>query len=425
MEFILLSISTIFALSAVSGFLAGAETAITGISQATIYRLKQEGDKRAKIVSKLRANKEKLVSALLLCTCACHSFVITRCDALLTHTLGEELGEILTPIIMTIFLFIFAEMVPKTYAFEHAEKYALTTAPILIRLFKLLYPLVSFIQIIVDYILSKFTKKDLSGDGIISATEELRGTIDLHHHEGSMVKTDRDMLGSILDLKDTEVAEVMVHRSSIISLNIDQPILDIMQQALNSNHTRLPMWQGTQDNIIGILNIKDLLKAIHSFAGNLSKINVKELLTAPWFIPEATVLSEQLHEFRLKRNHFALVIDEYGGLLGLVTLEDILEVIVGQIEDEHDKIDTGIITIDDGSYMIEGTVSIRDINRELDWNLPTEDATTLAGLIMHETEKVPAVGDVFEFHSIKFTIVVKHYNQIKVVQAQLLNSDSL
>ena len=413
----------IIVLLIISGFLAGAETAITGISQATIHRLKQEGNKQAHMVSTLRLDKEKLVSALLLCNIGCNIYISKLCTVLIVLIFGEKASSY-TTIIETILIFVLAEMLPKTYAFEKTEKYALTTAPILIMLVRVLYPIISFVQVIVDFILSKVTTK-IDKNSLISANEELRGAIELHHHEGTMIKDDRDMLGSILDLANTDVTTVMVHRSNITSIDVDLPILSIMQQALESGYTRLPIWQDTSDNIIGILNIKDLLKEVHSSKGNLNEINVTKILTTPWFVPETTMLNEQLHEFRIKRNHFALVINEYGDLLGLITLEDILEVIVGRIDDEHDLIVAGIIKNLDGTYFIEGTVNIRDINRELDWNLPTEESSTVAGLIMHQTEKVPELGEIFELFDTKFTISDKHYNQIKMVHAERLQKNKV
>jgi Mg2+/Co2+ transporter CorB len=420
METIFLSIILIIILIIVSGFFAGAETAITGVSQATIHRLKIEGSIRAKMVSKLRHDKERLISALLLGNTACNTFASFLSASIATDLFNNEKSWVCGAI-MAMLIFIFAEVLPKSYAFENSEKFSLAIAPILIIVVKVLYPIVTSVQIIVNFVLNLFKSKD---KGIfMSATEELRGAIELHHHEGSVVKSDRDMLGSILDMSDTEISKVMMHRSSIVSINIDSPVQDIIDQALESNHTRIPLWQDIPDNIVGIINIKDILRSISLNKGNINNIKIRELISAPWFVHENTTLSEQLNEFRTRRNHFALVIDEYGALLGLITLENILEEIVGQIDDEHDLVSSCYTKNDDGSYTVEGNASIRDLNRQLEWNLPTEEASTLAGLIMHETERVPEVGEKLELYGIRFTISDKHYNQIKSVKAELIGKN--
>jgi Mg2+/Co2+ transporter CorB len=422
MDSIFFSFFSVIALVIISGFFAGAETAITGVSQATIHRLKQEGNKRAKIVSNLRNDKEKLISALLLGNTSCNTFASFLSASMSDNLFGDEKAW-MCGVIMAMFIFVFAEVLPKSYAFENSEKFSLATAPILAIIVKILYPVVTTVEIVVSFVLSIF-KSNTHRGSLISATDELRGAIDLHHHEGAVVKSDRDMLGSILDLRNTSIAQVMVHRSHIFSININSSIQYVLDQALISNHTRIPLWEDNADNIIGVLNIKDLLKAISEKKGDINKINIRELITPPWYSPENTTLSEQLAEFRKKRNHFSLVIDEYGDLLGLVTLENILEEIVGRIDDEHDLVRSFYKLNEDGSYLFEGATSIRDLNRELDWNLPADVSSTIAGLIMHETEKVPEISESFTLYGIKFTIVEKHYNQIKLVNAEILHQDA-
>jgi len=419
MESIFFSIVFLVILIVISGFFAGAETAITGVSQATIHRLKSEGNKQAKLISILRKDKEKLISALLLGNTSCNTFASFLAANIAEKVSGDKYSWIIG-IIMACIIFIFAEVMPKSYAFENSEKFSLSTATILYFIVKILNPIVSFVQILVNFILSKITLR-ASKATISSATEELRGAIELHHHEGFVVKDDRDMLGGILDMKDIEISSVMIHRRNIISINIESNIHDIITQAVSSQHTRLPLWQDNPDNIVGILNIKDLLRVIGEDFTNIENINIKNLATKPWFVPENSTLSEQLREFRRRRNHFALVIDEYGALLGLVTLENIIEEIVGEIDDEHDIVKEDIVLNEDGSYHISGIASIRDINRQLDWNLPTENSSTISGLLMNETQKVPKLGEELELHGIRFTIIDKYYNQIKLVKAYHLN----
>ncbi len=421
MESVFFSIVSLVILIIVSGFFAGAETALTGVSQATIHRLKSEGNSRAKMVSILRKDKEKLISALLLGNTSCNTFASFLAAHIAEKLFADEFAWIFG-IIMACIIFVFAEVLPKSYAFENAEKFSLSTAPILYNIVRIVNPFVSSVQLLVNYLLSKFTTNKEKAS-CHSVKEELRGAIELHHHEGLVIKNDRDMLGGILDMKDIEVSAVMIHRSNVVSINIDATISEIIAKAVDSKHTRLPLWKDDPDNIVGVLNIKDLLKEISDHSDDINAIDIASIASKPWFVPENSSLSEQLAEFRKKRNHFALVIDEYGALLGLVTLENIIEEIVGEIDDEHDEVRDDIVLEEDGSYKITGISSLRDVNRQLDWSLPTENASTIAGLIMNETERVPKIGEILILHGVKFTILEKHYNQIKSVKAQVIIID--
>ena len=409
---IVIIISVIF-----SAFFAGAETAITGASQATIHRLEIEGNKRAKMVTKLRADKEMLISALLLGNSVCNVLASSIATSAAMSMFGSE-GVVYATLIMSFVIIVFAEVLPKTYAFENADRASLAIAPSLSLLVKILYPITIGVQLLVKLVLSIITKKHHKS--FMSAHDELRGAIELHHLGGGVVKMDRDMLGSILDLNEREIGDIMIHRRKMVTLNINLPNSLIIEQLMESTHTRVPFWQDNPENIIGILNIKDLLKAARKHGGDFTQINIRDLITEPWFVHETTLLKEQLHEFKKRRNHFALVVDEYGDLMGLVTLEDILEEIVGQIEDEHDIIAEGIKIIDDNICIVEGALTIRDFNRQLEWNLPEDDATTIAGLIMHETGVIPEEGEEFNLFDINFIILRKINNQIVEVKLEKL-----
>jgi Mg2+/Co2+ transporter CorB len=250
------------------------------------------------------------------------------------------------------------------------------------------------------------------GRSRIAAAEELRGTIDLHSREGQIVKHERDMLGSILDLSELEVSDIMVHRKNMEMIDADQRPGKLVEQVLRSPYTRIPLWRGEIENIIGVLHVKDLLRAVQSHKGDLDRLKIVDLAAAPWFVPETTTLATQLNAFLRRHSHFAIVVDEYGALMGLVTLEDILEEIVGEIEDEHDVTVSGVRREPDGSYVVRGSVSIRDLNRRLDWQLPDEEAATVAGLVIHEARVIPEVGQAFTFHGFKFEILRRQRNQV-------------
>jgi Mg2+/Co2+ transporter CorB len=284
-----------------------------------------------------------------------------------------------------------------------------------------LHPLNVALQFITRNTLKLFGVDISRSHSISSASDVIRGTIELHHHEGAVVKQDRDMLGSILDMQDIEVGEIMAHRLNMETIDADLPADTIISLAVNSTHSRIPLWQGESDNIIGILNVKTLIKHLRESGNTLDNAAIRRILVKPWFIPETTRIKHQLHAFRDKRQHLALVVDEYGALQGLVTLEDIMEEIVGRIDDEHDKQSTSDITLaGKDTYIMQGTVSIRDVNRELSWSLPDEEAATIAGLVIHEARLIPDIGEQFEFHDARFTILDKQGNQITRLKVEKL-----
>lgn len=410
---LLLSLLFIAVMILLSAFFSGSETGLTAISRARIYRLETEGNRQARMVHKLRNKKEALIGTILLG----NNLVNIGASALATSVaikLWGDSGVWYVTLIMTLVILVFAEVMPKTFAINNPEKVALFVAPVFVWLVKVFAPFTAAVQVIINTSLRLFGVELKPGSTLISATDALRGTIELQLRDGEMVKLDRDMLGGILDLAHTEVGEVMVHRKNMVTIDLDLPVTEIIRLAIESDHSRLPLWQNDADNIVGILHIRDLMKAMQLKSGTaLVHEDLKALLAKPWFIPDTTNLRDQLLAFRHMRQHFALVVDEYGALLGILTLEDILEEIVGEIDDEHDQPDSGeIISSGDGSYSVEGKVTLRDLNRYLDWNLPDDNANTIAGLLIHEARLIPDVGQQFEFHGCHFTVLAKDGNQL-------------
>lgn len=404
-----------------SAFFSSAETGLTAITRSRIYRLETEGNRNAKMVHRLRNRKEALIGTILLGNNLVNIAASALATSLAIQLWGES-GVVYVTFIMTVMVLVFAEVMPKTYAINNPEQVALKVAPAFVILVKLFSPITAAIQLIINGLLRVLGVDLRPGANLFSAADALRGTIELQHREGAMVKLDRDMLGGILDLAEISVEEVMIHRKNMVTIEATLPVQEIIRLAVESDHSRLPLWEDDPDNIIGILHIRDLIKALQvSSIADITHDTVRSLLTKSWFIPQNTTLRDQLLAFRKQRQHFAIVVDEYGGLQGIVTLEDILEEIVGEIDDEHDQVDSGEIIGDPhGGYSVEGSVTIRDLNRHLDWYLPDEHATTIAGLVIHEARLIPEEGEQFEFHNCRFIILAKDGNRITRLRVEKL-----
>jgi Mg2+/Co2+ transporter CorB len=412
---LLIVLSAIFVLLLLSAFFSGSETALTAASRPLMHQLEQGGDAKAAIVNRLRAKTDRLIGAILLGNNLVNIFASALATSALITIFGEA-GVVYATLGMTFLVLIFAEILPKTYAFRNANKVALWIAPVINVLVILFSPVTRAIQVVVQATLRIFGADPNFEEGLGPSSEELRGAIDLHRGEGTEVRHERAMLRSILDLAEVEVGEIMTHRKNVTMIDADEPPDAVVAQVLASPFTRIPLWRGEPDNILGVIHAKALLRAVKAMEGKLEGLDVVELAADPWFVPESTSLLDQLQAFRRRREHFALVVDEYGSLMGIVTLEDILEEIVGEIADEHDIDVPGVIRQPDGSYVVQGTVTIRDLNRRFEWGLPDEEAATVAGLVLHEARRIPEVGQAFNFHDFRFEILRRLRNQITAIR---------
>jgi Mg2+/Co2+ transporter CorB len=413
---------TILLFLLISAFFSAAETALTAISRARIYQLVMDGNKRAQIVSRLRRNKESMIGTVLLGNNLVNIAASAIATSLSITLFGSESGLVIVTIVMTLMVVIFSEVLPKTYAIQNSERVSLALAPALSFLVKLLYPITHCIQVFIRLILKLFRVDISKTHTLISGTDVIRGTIELHHREGQMIKQDRDMLGSILDLNDIEVEAVMVHRKNVETIDADLPAGELIKQAVSTMHSRIPLWRGDPDNIIGVLHAKNLIKAMGEHDGLIDNATVMAICNKPWFIPETTSLRAQLLAFRSKRQHFAFVVDEYGAWQGIVTLEDIIEEIVGNIDDEHDEATVDIVKIGDNAYSVNGGMTLRDINRHLDWNLPDDHASTVGGLLIHEIQAIPTIGQRFELFGYRFIVLETDATHITRLRIEKLDN---
>jgi Mg2+/Co2+ transporter CorB len=410
---LVLSLASIALLLVVSGFFSGSETALTAVSRGRMHQMEKDGSRAAKSVNELMTNRERLIGALLLGNTFVNIFASSLATIVLEARFGTRAVAIATAV-MTVLILVFAEVLPKTLGIARTTRFALAVAVPVQLVVGLLAPIVSAVQYLVWLVLGVFGVHE-HDDEDVEAHEEIRGTVDLHHKEGSVEREHRDMIGGILDLRELQIADVMIHRKNLISVDASLPPPEMLREVLESNHTRVPLWRDQPENIVGVVHTKDIVRAIieHGRAG----VDVAALATTPWFVPETTTLEEQLAAFRDQRSHFALVVDEYGALQGLITLEDILDEIFGDLPDEHEEEGRpDVRKRPDGSFLIDGTVPIRELNRELDWNLPDDEATTIAGLVIHEARTIPDVGQRFAFFGYQFEILRRQRNQITALR---------
>ena len=394
----------------ISAFFSGSETALTAASRPKMYQLEKENNLRAKIVNFLKNKKERLIGTLLLGNNLVNTLATAIATSFFINLLGDnQKGILYSTIVMTLLILIFGEVLPKTIAINKAEKFALLFAPFIKFLVTILSPFTYLINFFTRIILKLF-KFEISTD-IGTSEDELRGTIDLHAKSEGTTQ-EKDMLQGILDLDDLQVKEIMTHRKNIEVIYVNESINKNIKKILNSQFTRLPLYDKNSDKILGIINVKDVLKNINK----KKKLDLKLIAKNAWFIPETTSVLDQLQEFKKKQRHLAFVVDEYGALMGIVTLEDIIEEIVGDIEDEHDIKIKGAKKSKDGKYTISGNVTIRDMNREFGWNLPDKNALTLAGLIFHEIKTIPEPGKIFSFYGFRFEIINVRKNHIELVR---------
>lgn len=406
----------VFGLLAISAMFSAAETSLTGASRARMHQLEREGDRAAKRVNKLTSDQETMIGAVLLGNNLINILASALTTEVLTAAIPGPWGVAAATAIMTVLVLVFAEVLPKTLAILRSDDVARFLSGPTLLVVRLFGPVIYTIQFVVRRTLRVFgVKLDMEVD-VLAAHEEIRGAVEYHHSEGLVEERDRRMLGGVLDLSDMDVSQVMVHRMSIDMLDADLPPREFVTAALESDHTRMPLYRGDPENIIGVFHAKDLLHALAEADGSVDGLDIEKIIREPWFIPETTNLKDQLNAFLKRQTHFALVVDEYGALQGLVTLEDILEEIVGEIEDEHDTSLPGVRKQPDGSVSVDGSVAIRDLNRAMDWDLPDDQAVTVAGLVIHEAQAIPKIGQTFIFHRHRFQVVKRVRNQITALR---------
>jgi Mg2+/Co2+ transporter CorB len=411
-----------------SGFFSGSETALTAASRSKLRSAADKGDKGAQKAFDVTEDREKLIGSVLLGNNLVNILATAMATAMFTRAFGES-GVVAATGIMTVLVLIFAEVLPKTYAITNPERAASIAARPISIIVTVFAPVVASVRVLVRGVLRLFGVETDPDSNILAVREEIAGALQLGHSEGVVEKEDRDRILGALDLAERTVEEIMLHRTEIEMIDAALPVGDILKLCLDSNHTRLPLFRDERENIVGVLHAKDLLRAMHKMLADgriepheMAEFDILNVAMKPYFVPETTTLDDQMRQFLSRRRHFALVVDEYGTLQGLITLEDILEEIVGEITDEFDTDEENDVTqAEDGSYTVDGTMTIRDVNRATDWNLPDDEANTVAGLVIHEAQMIPVVGQVFSFHSFRFEVLAKDENRLSELRISPLS----
>lgn len=411
---ILLSFIAIIILMFLSAFFSGSETALTAASRVRLLSRENDGDERAAMVNTIREKKDRMIGALLLGNNLVNILASALATSVLIKIFGET-GVVYATLIMTMLVLIFAEVLPKTYALHHAETLSMRIAPVIRLVIMVFGPVTEAVTWIVRRVLRLFGI-DISKVGAGSHLELLRGAIEMHQGPEQETLEQRAMLRSILDLADVNLEDIMTHRKNVTMIDAAQPMDVIIKEVLGSPFTRLPVWKDNTDNIIGVIHAKLLLREMHEQGAQAEHITLDSIMMEARFVPETTSLYEQLQAFRERHEHFAVIIDEYGSFMGIVTLEDILEEIVGEIDDEHDLIVAGVRKLAGGQFMVDGTVTIRDLNREYEWGLPDAEYSTLAGLVLYEAQMIPEAGQSFIFHGFRFDIIRRQRHQITKIR---------
>lgn len=414
-----LLLAVVVLLLVLSAFLTASSAALTAASRTRMHALENEGNQRAGQVGRLLATPGRIIGTVLLGNTLAVILASSLMTSLLTDLAGPA-GVLYATAIMTVVVVIFCEVLPRTCALAYPDRMALLVAPIMGNVVRVLRPVTASIELIVRQLLALTPSKRDDESNILAAHEEIRDAIELQTQGGAVARGEAHMLGGVLDLRDLQVLDIMVHRTKMDIVNADDPPQKIIDEVVRSQCSRVPIWKGQPENIVGILHTKDMLAVLVRLGWDVSKLDIMSFAVEPWFIPDTTSVKEQLNQFLRRKAQLALVVDEYGEVQGLITLEDILEEIVGQIADEHDNEGQTIRVQPDGTVNVDGSVAIRDVNRHMDWDLPDKEATTVAGLVIHEAQTIPEPGQAFTFYGYRFEILRRNRNRITAIRIEPL-----
>jgi CBS domain containing-hemolysin-like protein len=424
----LLSLLAVVVLLAANAFFVSAEFALVKAREVRLESLAEDGSRPARLALHIT---ERLEAYLAACQLG-----ITMASLGLGWVGEPTVSALLQPLLLPLGLsesavhftsfiagflifsslhIVIGEQVPKTFAIRQPEPVSQWIVYPLYGSYILFYPLNWLLNAAARGILALFGVQESSNHEILTGVE-IEGLVGESAEHGGIESGEAEYIQNVFRFGDLAVSDVMVHRTAMVMLNADLPSEELVREVLATEYTRIPLWREKPENIVGVLHAKDLLRAIRAVDGDTARIDVAAIALPPWFVPEMRPLSDQLKAFRRRKTHFALVVDEYGEVEGMVTLEDILEEIVGDIADEHDVVVAGVRAQADGSVVVDGSVPIRDLNRAMDWHLPDDEATTVAGLVIHEARSIPDRGQSFTFYNFRFRVLRRERNRITALR---------
>ena len=405
-------IISIFLLVFLSSFFSLAETAVVSTPEEKIFKMNEEGKKGARSALKVLTNKEKIVSIALLCDNLVNIAASSLSAVFFSDLFGQwdEIGILISTIMMTMLIFIFGEVFPKMVALRQPTKITLMIAPLLLLLWKILYPIIWSINIMTSKIVSFLHIRNEQATEDVD--EAILGAVEMYHKRGMIESDEKKMLSGILQLDETELQEIITRRNEMFAIDVNEKIEVIIDKIMHTGFTKIPFYDKTDDNMVGVLYTNDLMKALHNSGNDLSQINIRGLLHKPWFLPGNASVESHLKEFKRNSEALAFVVDEYGVLLGIVTLEDVLEEIVGDIGNEVEGED--ILKVESG-FDIEADADLEEVNEKVGSNFKNDDVSSIGGFLIGEIDKIPQNGAKFEIDGYVFTILETTKTRIKKI----------
>ena len=412
---ILIKLIAIIILLFLSALSSGSETALTAVSKLQAHRQNEKGIKNANFILKVKELKDEFITGILL---ANNLFNILA-TALMTELLVSEFGGFgitVATILMTLVIVIFSEVTPKIFAINKPMMYAIKVAKFFYIYTKVIKPIVKLINSISGRIL-RGLGLNLNSDQSKVMKEEFEGAVQLQRQLSKEGDYEAEYMSNLLELRKLKVDELMTHRNEIIFIDVEDPFKQNLKSINSSTYTRIPVIKGNFNNLIGIIDIRELLKD-SNFNENGNNAQIEKTSFQPIFIPQNKLAMKQLIDFKTQREHISMVVDEYGEIQGLITLEDIIEEIIGEIFDETDVDESYLEKIDDNNYLFNGNASIREINRSLNVELP-DKFVTLSGLIHELAKEIPKVGKVIFYKDLKIQIISRSISKINKVKLSI------
>ena len=407
---------SILILILLSMFFSLAETAFVSVPEEKIFKMSQDGDKRAKMTLNLLSNKDKIISIALLCDNISNIAASSISAVFFADLFGEydEIGILLSTIIMTILVFVFGEVLPKMIAMRQATRVALSITPLFICLSRILLPVLWIINKLTGSIVKFFHIKNEADSE--DANNSILGAVEMYHKKGTLERDEKNMLSGVLQLDNIDMKDIMTHRSEMFAIDINEDIDAIIKKIIDNHYTKIPFYDKSDDNILGVLYNVDFLKTLYSNK-NINKEDIKKILKEPWYLPGDASVGGHLREFKEKGNVLAFIVDEFGGTMGIVSLEDVLEQIVGEINSDNGNLPFECKKNSDGSYVVDGDAPINELNDIVGSNFVDSEVSTIGGFLINKINRLPAVGEEFDIG--EYTIKVVETNATRILRLNI------